>query len=38
MTRSRNLTIGLVLSAILAVTDIFGLGGLGSDDAPPAVT
>ena len=28
MTRSRNLTIGLVLSAILAVVDIVGLAGL----------
>ena len=36
MTRSRNFTIGLVLSAILAVVDIVGLAGFGTDDAPPA--
>ena len=36
MTRSRNLTVGLVLSAILAALDIVGLAGFGTDDAPPA--
>ncbi|MDP8900816.1 MAG: hypothetical protein M3N33_06645 [Actinomycetota bacterium] len=36
MMRSRNLTVGLVLSAILAALDIFGLAGFGSDDGPPA--
>lgn len=35
MTRSRNLTVGLVLSAILGAVDIVGLAGFGSDDAPP---
>ena len=36
MTRSRNLTVGLVLSAVLAALDIVGLAGFGTDDAPPA--
>lgn len=36
MTRSRNLTVGLVLSAILAAVDIAGLAGFATDDAPPA--
>ena len=36
MTRSRNMTIGLILSAILGVLDVVSVAGLGADDGPPA--
>jgi hypothetical protein len=36
MTRSRTLTAGLVICALLGVVDVLGLAGLGADGAPPA--
>jgi hypothetical protein len=36
MTRSRTLTAGLVICALLGIADILGLAGLGADGAPPA--
>ena len=36
MTRSRNMTIGLILSAILGVIDVLTVTGAGADDGPPA--
>ncbi len=35
MKRSRNMTIGLILSAILGVLDVVSVAGLGADDGPP---
>jgi hypothetical protein len=35
VTSSTNLKIGLGISAILALTDVVGLAGTGTDDAPP---
>ena len=35
MTRSRNLTIGLIISAVLAVVDIVSVSGAGADNGPP---
>jgi hypothetical protein len=36
MTRSRTLTAGLLICALLGVVDVLGLAGLGVDGAPPA--
>lgn len=35
MTRSRTLTTGLVLCAVLGVVDVVSVAGLGSDEGPP---
>lgn len=35
MTRTRNLTIGLVISAVLGAVDILSVVGAGADDGPP---
>ncbi len=35
LTRSRNLTIGLIISAVLAVVDIISVSGVGADNGPP---
>lgn len=36
MMRSRNMTIGLILSAVLGVIDVVSVAGAGADDGPPA--
>ncbi len=35
MTRSRNLTIGLIIAAFLGAVDIISVVGAGADDGPP---
>ena len=35
MTRSRNVTVGLMLFALLGVLDVVGVLGAGMEDAPP---
>ncbi len=36
MTRSRTFTVGLAISAILGVLDVFSVVGMGAEDGPPA--